>query len=874
MRTFIISACLLVSATLAAAQPPLVMPRGRLPGDLTVAAAAGSQQDHAAARGGDHVLVVWSDYRGREVGGGSAQGDGDIFGIRLDADGNPLDAAPFLVAGGMGLQNRPLAAWNGTAWLVVYRSQDPADGTFATRLRAVRIGADGARLEATPLTLTPGAFTPDDIGLHVAGGGGQWLVTRCLYHGDGYGTWLAGQRVGGNGQLLDAAPVMLQDWIYGRTVAHAAAGEFLVAGPEWNDSAVIRARRVAANGQPAGAAFTIPSLDLAGNGSAYYVTWVSAFVNLVGSRMTATGTLATPAGTLLAEGFTQYHTRTLAHDGTNWWLAWGAADQWRTLRVNTAGAVLDAGGGVALPLVIGGTVNNAYGPLLAPRPGGGAHFLWHDQRPALGNDSNVFTLPVSAANVPGAERCVSLGTGNQREPDLAAGPGGAAAVVYVSEHADDDRVLLQMLAADGQPAGGAPIEVATAPTIGTAAVAWDGERFLVTWDEGSSGLTPVQVRARRLAADGSFLDAAPLDVMPGFDPDVEALGGDFLVAASRQAASPQFIDAWMRIVDGATGAFTDASARLGAGYVNVGPRVRSDGSRWLVTYHSHWSHNSAASDPVVNFVAPNGSFTPASNPTTASGGAGTPDVAFSGAAYLFVWRNNTLANADNFIAGRLMAANGTFLTGDFTIAQAAGRQLRPSVGWDGANFLVAWDDQRGQAAYFDDRTDIYAARVSPAGVVLDPDGFAVQAGTEGDATVALLCRPGAPSLAAWAGFETGGAPFDSWRVRLAAIGDLAPAGAGLPGITAALRQNVPNPFNPSTRIAFTLPDAGAVRLTVFDLRGRLVRTLLDAPSLPRGDHAATWDGRGDDGRAVAAGTYLYELRTSALREVRRMVLAK
>lgn len=873
MRTFFISVFLLASAAVAAAQAPVVTSRGLVPGDTAIAAAAGSQQAHAAARGGDHILVVWSDTRGRAVGGSSVQGDGDIFGLRLDADGNPVDAVPFCVAGGMGLQDRPLVAWNGNAWLVVYRSQDPVDGYFATRLRAVRIAADGARLDAVPLTLTPGAFTPDDIGLQVAGGGGQWLVTRCLYHADGYGTWLAGQRVGGAGQLLDAAPVMLQDWVYGRTVALWAAGEFLVAGPDWSDSAVIRARRVGANGQPAGAAFTIPGLDLAADGSGYYVTWVSGFVNLVGSRMTNAGTLATPAGTLLAEGYTQYHARTLAHDGVNWWLAWGAADQWRTLRVNAAGAVLDAVGGAALPLVIGGTVNNAYAPLLAPRPGGGTHFLWHDQRPALGNDSNVFALPVSASNVAGDERCISTGSANQREPDLSTGPGGSAAVVYVSEHADDDRVLLQVLAADGQPSG-APIEVASAPTIGTAAMAWDGERYLVTWDEGPSGLTPVQVRARRLAPDGAFLDAAPLDIMSGYDPDVEALGGDFLVAASRYAANPQFIDAWMRIVDGATGTFVAASARLGAGYVNVGPRVRSDGSRWLVTYHSHWTHNSAASDPVYNFVSPDGSFTPAANPATASGGAGTPDVAFSGAAYLFVWRNNTLANADNFIAGRLMAADGTFLTGDFTIAQAAGRQLRPSVGWDGANFLVAWDDQRAQGAFFDARTDIHAARVSPAGVVLDPDGFAVQAGAEGNATVALLCRPGAPSLAAWAGFEAEGTPFDSWRVRLAAIGNLAPAAAGLPAVAAALRQNVPNPFNPTTRIVFTLPQPGAVRLAVFDLRGRLVRTLLDASSLPAGEHAATWDGRGDDDRAVAAGAYLYELRTPSLREVRRMVLAK
>lgn len=866
----------LLVAAAASAQSPPVTPRGSLPGDAVVAAAVGPQVDQAAARGGDHVLVVWSDYRGQAVGGGTIQGGGDIFGVRVDADGNAVDAMPFLVAGGQGLQDRPQVAWNGSAWLVVYRSQEPDGEYFATRLRAVRVGAAGDVLDAAPLTLPAGAFTPDDIGLQVAGGGGQWLVTRCLYHDDGYGTWLAGQRIGGNGQLLDAAPVMLIDWTYGRTVALAANGEFLVAGADWNDGAAYRARRVGAGGQPVGVSFTVPSLDLASSGSGYYVTWVADFVNLVGSPMTAGGTLALPGGELLVEGYSQYHDHALAHDGSRWWLAWGAFDQLSSLRISGAGARLDAVGGVALPLGGGVAIGQAYGPLLVSRPGGGAQVLWQDSRASLGGDANVHLLPVAATNTPGAGRCVSTGTSNHREPDLSAGPSGGAAVAFVSEHANSDRVLLHLLGADGRPLATEPIVVASAPTIGTAAVAWDGARFLVAWDEGAAGLTPVQVRARRLAADGSFLDAAPLDVMPGFDPDVEALGGDFLVAAARPNANPQSIHAWMRIIDGDSGTFANSATLIGGGYVNVGPRVRSDGSRWLVTYHSHWSHNSAASDAACNFVAADGSFTPAFNPATTSGGAGTPDVAFSGSAYLFVWRGNTLANANNLVVGRVMDASGAFVTGDFTIAEAAGRQLRPSVGWDGASFLVAWDDQRAQESFFDARTDIQAARVSESGAVLDPQGFLVQGGANGDATVALLARPGAPSHAAWATFATDGAPHDTWRIRTAVIGELsaAPAGDVPSPAPVALRQNVPNPFNPATTIAFSLGDAQVARLAVYDLRGRLVRELLPASLLAAGPHAVAWDGRGDDGRAAAAGVYLYELRTPTLRESRTMVLAK
>lgn len=875
MRAALTILFVLVLGARALAQPPTITLRDPLPGDETLGPAAGTQQEHVVVAGGSQLLAVWTDYRGQAVGGGTNQSGGDLFALRLDAAGNPLDAAPFLLAGGQGLQNHPHVAWNGTAWLVLYESQEPVGGYYGTRVRAVRVSAAGQVLDPTPLTLPEGTFTPDYVGLNVTGLNGQWLVTRCLYHDDGYGTYLSGQRIGASGEFLDPAPVMLIDWIYGLTVATTAGGEYLVAGPDWNNGASYKARRVATTGATVGAAFSVPSLELVGNGSEYYVTWIVNYTNLVGSRMTATGTLLTPAGTPLVTGLSAVTEWDLTHDGTNWWFVWGASDQWRTLRINAAGAVVDGGGGVLLPITIGGTINTAYSPQLVPRAGGGVHLAWYDLRAALGMDANVFLLPIAANNVAGTERCLSTGTSNQREPDLAEGPGGQLALVYVSEHANDDRVMFRLLDADGRPVGAAPLEIAAATVMGRARVAWNGSQFLVTWDQGGISPTPSSIRARRLAADGTPVGAS-YEVMSGFGPDVEALGADFLIAGARYGGYPQYIDAWMRIVDGATGAFRNAPTVIGGGYVNVGPRVHSDGSRWIVTYHSHWSHDASQSDAVYNFVAPDGTFTPAANPSTWSGVAGTPDVAFSGSVYLFVWRNNSLSNANNYIAGRVMNADGTFLTGNIIIAEATGRQLQPTVAWDGTDFVVVWDDQRNQETFFDERTDIYGARVTPAGVVRDPDGFVVRAGPQGDATTTILSHANGVSFVAWSGFETGGTPLDSYRVRLATLGALSLAGADdiVPASRTALRQNVPNPFNPSTTIAFTLAQPGAARLAVFDLRGRLVRTLVDADDLPAGAHAVAWDGRGDDGRSVAAGVYLYELRGSGFVESRRLTLVK
>jgi len=95
--------------------------------------------------------------------------------------------------------------------------------------------------------------------------------------------------------------------------------------------------------------------------------------------------------------------------------------------------------------------------------------------------------------------------------------------------------------------------------------------------------------------------------------------------------------------------------------------------------------------------------------------------------------------------------------------------------------------------------------------------------------------------------------------------------ATLPG--AELRQNFPNPFNPSTRIDFTLERAGSVELSVFDLAGRRVATLRQG-ALAAGDHHVVWDGRSDGGAPLPAGQYRYVLATAEGRVARSMVLVK
>ena len=92
----------------------------------------------------------------------------------------------------------------------------------------------------------------------------------------------------------------------------------------------------------------------------------------------------------------------------------------------------------------------------------------------------------------------------------------------------------------------------------------------------------------------------------------------------------------------------------------------------------------------------------------------------------------------------------------------------------------------------------------------------------------------------------------------------------VPAVT-QLHQNVPNPFNPTTRIAFDLATAGLVRLHVYDAAGRLVRTLVDEQRAA-GRYTDTWTGVDGSGRRVGSGVYFYRLDAPGYQSTRKMVL--
>jgi len=88
----------------------------------------------------------------------------------------------------------------------------------------------------------------------------------------------------------------------------------------------------------------------------------------------------------------------------------------------------------------------------------------------------------------------------------------------------------------------------------------------------------------------------------------------------------------------------------------------------------------------------------------------------------------------------------------------------------------------------------------------------------------------------------------------------------------ALSQNFPNPFNPSTSFALSLPEASDYNVRIFNITGQAVKSY--SGHLEAGVHTIVWDGRNEQGSSVASGVYFYKAEASGFTETRKMMMLK
>jgi hypothetical protein len=463
------------------------------------------------------------------------------------------------------------------------------------------------------------------------------------------------------------------------------------------------------------------SPQIASNGvDQWYVTAheaINSYIPIYGRTVSPTGAFGAPV--LIDDG----GAATLGFDGTNYVVSftdWNFTDGWQThfRKVSPTGTLQpresmngqDGEEGSAQLARVGNSVQAIY-----------QHYGIEGQ--SLVSGRYIAGIMLHADGTKSAEADVSLAAPRQSQIDLADNGNGFLAV-WRDDSDLGFKVMAQRLDATGAAIDAEPVELGDVnPTqqLGPVrghelpSVAFNGNVYLVTWALGN------HIYARRVGLDGQPIDAAPFSVMPGNYPDVGALGDTFLIAGSYEVVNHR------RALDGArvsgSGTVLDTTpVQISVGQWNEDPSVAGVGDRWLVSWESNATHDNEAS--LIRAAWVNGDMT--FTPFLAGDGGDVPVIAYDGnGRALIAWRYPS-EQTDSSIFGRVFdTVTGAAVTGEFVISAAHETQSMPNVAFDGTNFIVTWIDQRNYGYPQQDRDDVYAARVSREGVVLDPDGVAI-----------------------------------------------------------------------------------------------------------------------------------------------------
>lgn len=436
------------------------VPQHFLPGDGAVQLAAGDQKSVAIAAGDGITLAVWADNRANPTIDYDYETSWDIYGMRFDASGNPLEALPFPISVNPSSQTAPQIAWNGETFLVIW-TENGLNGlgySPSPHIRGVRITTDGTVLDDEPVTIF--RYGTSSSAMVVLGSDGQnWtLLTQGTSSGEND---IVGVRIGPDGSLLDPSPILVLPATYYLRFdlrLAGANGMYLLA---WEDINDLQGMRLSSSLLPIDETpLTLVtdndgSIQLAANDSGFYGVWTAQLpdfsVAVLGARIGRDGALPDGAGVNISQGNPPNGSSfqpQVVWDGQYWKTIWKHDSALHTARVNTSGGVVDPGG----TAVVGPSSG-----VMAPTTNGGLQTAWTVFE---NNNYDVFTANISSGNTAGATRDVSTGAPRQLDSRVAAGANGYM-LVYRSSSADDSRILAQPLDAAGQPLTTEPVVLDT-----------------------------------------------------------------------------------------------------------------------------------------------------------------------------------------------------------------------------------------------------------------------------------------------------------------------------------------------------------------------------------------------------------------------------
>ncbi|WNG30379.1 hypothetical protein F0U62_44985 [Cystobacter fuscus] len=670
-------------------------------------------------------------------------------------------------------------------WVDARGERTPVPARFEGDAIVLRVPAPVVDASAYPAVLDPivspefGMDTPvsaytdnDQAAPVVAHDGTNFFIVWEDFRHAGY-TELYGARVSGAGSLLDPTGLFLSTALhhkYAPTVAHDGTN-FLVVWESWTQSAVdIYATRVSSTGtvlDPGGIALsTAPGLQrapaVAHDGTNFLVVWQdqrNGNSDIYGTRVSGAGTVLDPSGLVISTAANEQLAPSVAHNGTNFLVVWqdarsGVFDIYGT-RVNGSGTVLNTNG-----ILISVAVNAQERPTVAYN---GSDFVvvWEDSR---NGNADIYGARVSTTGVVRNPSGIALSThgNNQRAPQVARSGTDCLVVWHDTQASTLSGARLSNTGVVLNPS-----DLLIAPMFSFTSrlsLASDGTNFLVAWGAYASGGRNTDIQATRVTSAGVALDtpALPISVAGNgqYTPVVAHDGTNFLVVWRDHRHTGSDIYA-VRVSE--TGTVLDSSGiRLSPNNADqpFDPAVAHDGTNFLVVWQEYYGGSSVGIRGVR--VSSTGSVVDTTPIALASQNThlGRPVVAHDGTNFLVVWQDGRNGGTD--IYGTRVSGAGTVLdTGGIAISTEASAQLYPKVAHNGTNFLVVWQDGRNAD------NDIYGARVSSTGAVLDTSGIAISTAA-GNQEHPAITHNGMHFLVVW----------DDWRVGRPEIHGARVSGAG------------------------------------------------------------------------------------------------
>ncbi|KPJ61434.1 MAG: hypothetical protein AMJ46_01740 [Latescibacteria bacterium DG_63] len=625
----------------------------------------------SSAPGEDYdVAIAFDGTNYLVVWSDSLNDNSDIWGARVTPSGTVLDPEGIAVSTAPRKQSSPAIAFDGANYLVVW--EDTRSGN--SDIYGARVNVSGAVLDPAGIALS--RQTHDQCIPDLAFDGTNYLVIWQSFRQAG--SDICGVRVNPYGIVLDRDIIgIATGWYYKKSPAIAFDGtNYMVVFHVCQD---IVSLLVNPSGGLESYGVEIPTatdelggLALVFDGTDYFLTWADSTettgYNVHGARVSTSGILLDPESIGISVVRAAQILPAIAFDGANHLVVWedarnGSHDIYGA-RISSSGSVLETQG-----FLVSAISNSQSAPSMASN-GSDYFVVWEDFR---GDGACIHGTRVSASGdvLDPAGVAISTSVNNPVSPAVA-----SDGVDYLVTWAEQPRYGLSDIYAARVTACGAVLDscsVAVSVATGyqvTPDAAFDGANYLIVWCDSRNGSQDIY--AARVSSSGSVLDPAGIAV----------------------SAAPSF---------------------------QCEPAVAYDGRNYLVVWRD-WRRG-IESDIFGARVSPSGAVLDTSGIplSTASNNQRHPDVASDGSGFLVVWEDYRHGLCSDIFGTRL-SPSGVVLDPDgIGVSSGPGFQRDPALAFDGASHFVIWSDERRGSK------DIYGARVSPSGYVLEPSGIPINA---------------------------------------------------------------------------------------------------------------------------------------------------